>query len=301
MAAVLFHEPVFATIVESGDKLYFYEVGTTNTLTVYTDFALTAPATNPLIADSDGRFVPIYIDATTNDPKVVLTDSADVQKWTLDRYPIEDITTLANDVDQAELDIAGNTGRLTVNESDIDQLETDVAALQGQNSTYTAGFGLDLSANEFSLDAAYGGPPSVVFADVHSQSSSTALPSGVFTPMPTQTLIRNAVGATINGNFVHLPEGSFYYEFICPLKCSKSDTVGDVRTALFNVAGTQQDYGQAQPLGDWQTLNYHGCGIVVGNDDYQVRAYTGEGSTKYRPSGGAGQRVATIIKFWKIS
>ena len=179
MAAVLFHEPVFATIVQSGDKLYFYEVGTTNTLTVYTDFALAAPATNPLIADSDGRFAPIYIDATGNDPKCVLTDSADVQKWTLDRYPIEDLTTLANDVDQAELDVASNTGRITVTESDIDQLETDVAALQGQNNAYTAGIGLELSANEFSLAAGFGGPPSVVFADVHSLSSSTVLPNGV--------------------------------------------------------------------------------------------------------------------------
>ena len=158
MAAVLFHEPVFATIVQSGDKLYFYEVGTTNTLTVYTDFALAAPATNPLIADSDGRFAPIYIDATGNDPKCVLTDSADVQKWTLDRYPVEDLTTLANDVDQAELDIASNTGRITVNESDIDQLETDVAALQGQITPIQLASGLILTQMSLAWPPALAAP-----------------------------------------------------------------------------------------------------------------------------------------------
>lgn len=301
MAAVIFHEPVFATIVESGDKLYFYEVGTTNTLTVYTDFALTTAAANPLVADSEGRFAPIYIDATGNDPKVLLTDSLDVQKWTVDRYPIEDLTTLAADLDQAELDILSNTGRIAVNESDIDTLQTDVAAALAGNTTYTAGVGLDLTANEFSVEDGFGGAPAVVFADIHSNSNSTALPSGTYTVMPTQTLIRNAVGATINGNFVHLPAGSYYYEYTCPIKCGKSDTLGDVRSALFNVAGTQQDYGQGFPIGDWQTANMHGSGIVVGDDDYQVKVYVGESGGEYRPAGGAGQKLATVIKFWKLS
>ena len=301
MAAVLFHEPIFATIVESGDKLYFYEVGTTNTLTVYTDFALTTPAANPLIADSEGRFAAVYIDATGNDPKVVLTDSDDVQKWALERYPIEDITTLANDLDQAELDIISNTGRIADNESDINTLQSDVATALSGNQTYTAGAGLNLASNEFSLAAGFGGPPAVVFADIHSNSSNTALPSGSFTAMPTQTLIRNVIGATINGNFVQLPAGSYYYEYICPIKNDKSDTIQDARSALFNVAGTQQDYGQAFPIGDWQTVNMHGSGIVAGDDDYQVKVYVGESGGYYRPAEGAGQKLATVIKFWKIS
>lgn len=141
MAAVLFHEPVFSTQIESGDKLYFYEVGTTTDLTVYTDFALTAAATQPVVADSDGRFVPLYIDATGNDPKVVLADSSDVEKWTCDRYPVDDLTQLQIDLDAAEAAIIVNQGAIATAEADIDALElesvdyeTRITALEGAST-----------------------------------------------------------------------------------------------------------------------------------------------------------------------
>lgn len=133
MAAIIFHEPVFATIVESGDKLFFYEVGTTTDLTVYLDAALSTPASQPLTADSLGRFPPIYLDGTANPPKVKLTDSTGlpdeegVQKWTADEYPLEDTAALAQDVAQLQLDVEAVEGDLLTAESEIDQLQVDVA------------------------------------------------------------------------------------------------------------------------------------------------------------------------------
>lgn len=145
MAAVLFPEALVGILSGSGFKLAFYEVGTTTDLTTYSDFALTTENTNPLVADSNGLFGPAYLDATGNDPKVVLTDADDVEVLTLARFPIEDITTLSSDLDTAESDIDTLEGRATVNEADIDTLETesadyesrisqnetDIAALQG--------------------------------------------------------------------------------------------------------------------------------------------------------------------------
>lgn len=127
MAAVLFHEPVFATIVESGDKLYFYEVGTTTDLTVYLDAALSTEAPQPVDADSFGRFPPIYLDTTANPPKVVLDDFEDVQKWTTDVYPLEDTASLAQDVAQLQIDVEAAEGVGLANQSDIVQLQTVVA------------------------------------------------------------------------------------------------------------------------------------------------------------------------------
>ena len=135
MAAIIFHEPIFSTQVESGDKLYFYEVGTTTDLTVYTDFALTTAASQPVVADSDGRFAPLYINFTGNDPKVVLTDSSDVEKWTVERYPIEDTSSLASDVAQNTSDITALDGRVTTNEADIDTLETESADYETRITT----------------------------------------------------------------------------------------------------------------------------------------------------------------------
>ena len=125
MAAILFHEPIFGTVVEEGDLLYFYEVATTTDLTVYTDFALTTPATQPEVAGADGRFIPLYIDATGNDPKIVLKDSGGVEKWTCLRYPVEDLTQLQVDLDAAEAAIIVNQGNIATNSADIDALELE--------------------------------------------------------------------------------------------------------------------------------------------------------------------------------
>lgn len=135
MAAVIFHEPVFSTQVASGDKLFFYEVGTTTDLTVYTDYALTTAASQPVVADADGRFSPIYFDATGNDPKVVLKDSTDVEKWTCDRYPVDDLTTLTASVATNTSDIAVLEGRMATAEADIDVLETESADYEARLTT----------------------------------------------------------------------------------------------------------------------------------------------------------------------
>lgn len=139
MAAVRYPQAIIGTTVESGDLLYFYEVGTVTDLTVYTDFELTTPHAQPVVADSDGLFAEIYLDATGNDPKVVLQSSLAVEKWTDARYPIEDITTLSSDLDTAEADIDTLEGQVATAESEIDTLQServaadsDIATLQSE-------------------------------------------------------------------------------------------------------------------------------------------------------------------------
>lgn len=136
MAAVLFHEPIFATEVASGDQLYFYETGTSTTLTVYSDAALSASLSQPVTADSAGRFPAIYFDPTAANPKVVLKDSSDVEKWTVNEYPIEDTASISQDLSQAQTDITAVEGRMTTAESDIDTLQADVSTLQTESTDY---------------------------------------------------------------------------------------------------------------------------------------------------------------------
>lgn len=66
----------------SGARLHFYESGTTKPADVYADTALTVPATNPVVADSAGRFPDIFLQAI--DYKVVLADSGGATVWTAD-------------------------------------------------------------------------------------------------------------------------------------------------------------------------------------------------------------------------
>ena len=60
----------------SGSKLNFYEAGTTTRLDTYSDEPLTTAHANPVVADSAGRFAPIWLAAS--DYKVVWTDADDV-------------------------------------------------------------------------------------------------------------------------------------------------------------------------------------------------------------------------------
>jgi len=66
----------------AGAKLYTYEAGTTTDLATYSDSGLTIANTNPVVADSAGRFGPIYLQA--QDYRIVLKTAADVTIATRD-------------------------------------------------------------------------------------------------------------------------------------------------------------------------------------------------------------------------
>lgn len=66
----------------SGAKLYAYDAGTVTPKNTYSDTGLTTPNSNPIVADSAGRFGTIFL--TTGNYKFELRTSADVVVWTQD-------------------------------------------------------------------------------------------------------------------------------------------------------------------------------------------------------------------------
>ena len=66
-----------------GAKAYFYAAGTASPQSVYTEYTLTTPHSDPVLADGNGRFPTIYMDPTL-DYKVQITDAADVEIYTQD-------------------------------------------------------------------------------------------------------------------------------------------------------------------------------------------------------------------------
>ncbi len=66
----------------SGAKWNFYRTGTSTRQDTFTDNALTTKHANPVVADSAGRFAPIYLSAI--DYKAELTNAADVVIKTID-------------------------------------------------------------------------------------------------------------------------------------------------------------------------------------------------------------------------
>lgn len=70
-----------------GAKAYFYVTGSTTPKTVYTDADLTTPHSNPVVADANGQFAPIWM-ATDQAYRVHLKTAAGV---TISGYPIDGV------------------------------------------------------------------------------------------------------------------------------------------------------------------------------------------------------------------
>lgn len=78
----------------SGGKLYTYEAGTTTPQITYTDATETSSNTNPIILDANGE-CDLWMGGAKS-YKVKLTDSADVEQWTVDNVNQSSITSLAS-------------------------------------------------------------------------------------------------------------------------------------------------------------------------------------------------------------
>jgi hypothetical protein len=84
IASKLFTLPKQASLANS--KLYFFRTGTSTAAAVYTNIGLSVAHDQPVQADSDGRFAPIYIDGGAGDLRVSHYTSADVLIYTIDNY-----------------------------------------------------------------------------------------------------------------------------------------------------------------------------------------------------------------------
>ncbi len=71
----------------AGSKLYFYQTGTSTPQAVFTDEALAVAHSQPVVADANGVFAPIYFDGTLPSFRVSFYTSADVLIYTLDGVP----------------------------------------------------------------------------------------------------------------------------------------------------------------------------------------------------------------------
>lgn len=110
-------------VVQPGAKITFTATGTTDPQNTYTNIDLTVASSNPVVADAEGLFVPIYLDPTLPDYRVKYTDSADVLIYQEDDVPASQsgqsltLTDTAPFIDLIETDAAANntSWRIQVN------------------------------------------------------------------------------------------------------------------------------------------------------------------------------------------
>lgn len=114
-------------IFSPGAKLYSFLSGTSTPQPVYTDAALTVPASNPLVADSTGRFAVFYLAAVAY--RFRLDDSADVTIW----GPHDDI------YDFAQLDAADGNNATVLGTAGVTIAAGQVVYISDGSGGNTAG------------------------------------------------------------------------------------------------------------------------------------------------------------------
>lgn len=137
----------------SGAKLEFFESGTSTPLDTFSDDALTVANTNPVIADSAGRFGDIFLQQS--DYKVTLSDASDNVIWTTDPVrsdaPKSSVvrevttTTVLDSSDDGKLIVADATAGGFV-------ITLEAVADAGNGSEVTI-MKIDSSANAVTVDA----------------------------------------------------------------------------------------------------------------------------------------------------
>ncbi len=108
MAQRIFTNQVFSNtgVIGEGFKINFYDKGTTNFRTTFSDEALTIANINPIIADENGRFIDVFVD-NVKLYKSVLTNTSNVTLEELD--PIDPSIASLNDFDPRPLSFWGTT------------------------------------------------------------------------------------------------------------------------------------------------------------------------------------------------
>jgi hypothetical protein len=117
----------------AGGKIYTYIAGTTTLQTTYTDATEASANTNPIILDADGE-CDLWLGSSSY--KIKLTDSADVEQWTVDFVNQSSIQSLASAdyIENLGITCSTSSNALTVN------IKTASGGVPGVGSPVRAGF-----------------------------------------------------------------------------------------------------------------------------------------------------------------
>ena len=132
--ALRFSNPVPGYTYGNGDKLHFYEAGTSTDLATYSDSALSSANTNPVVCDANGLLPSTFLQDQLY--KVVCKNSADVQQW--ERDPIGKIIAANNQIGGNV--IAPHEG-LVVKQTSVTTVDIDATKLllaDSSDDTYIA-------------------------------------------------------------------------------------------------------------------------------------------------------------------
>lgn len=222
----------------SGARLYIYDTGTTTLQTVYTDSALTTPASQPIVANSSGVWAPVYHSGVTN----VHITAIDTGGNVLPGFPIDPAQSIplsSSGASQVSFSPSASIAATTV-QAAIEEVESD--ALQNIVEDTTPQLGGPLDANSQQIRQAKG-------ADIASDGTLTLGDDGNSFDVTGTTTI-TAIAAKAVGTVVVLQfDGALTLthhatDLILPGAANITTAAGDI--AVFT------EYAS----GDWRCVSY---------------------------------------------
>jgi hypothetical protein len=214
--------------------------------------------------------------------------------------------TMANlaGLSEDEIDTLQDINTASLSSTELNHVSGVTSSIQGQldtkQDTLTAGQNVSISSNTISAT----GCPSVVVGDVDSSTSSTAINTS-WVYIPVNTLVLNQIGASTNNASVYLPAGTYYFEADCHIRNSSySNGIGSVRCQLVTTANSQRGYEHNSRVGESGeiTLQPSGTFTITQTTSFSLKVIASEsGRAKYNDSASSASRLASRIKFWKVS
>lgn len=144
----------------SGDKLYFYQTGTTTLLTIYSDIGLTTPQANPIIADSAGQWPAVYLAEQLY--KVVMKSALDVTIRTADPAGGDGVTGTTSSTDNAVARWDGTSGHKLQNSGVIIDDSSNVTGIVNLTATALLGAGRPPTQQTFTASGTWTKPAGCV-------------------------------------------------------------------------------------------------------------------------------------------
>lgn len=157
-----------------------------------------------------------------------------------------------------------------------------------------------------SVEVSVSGAPDAVFVDRVVATGSQNLSGSNWTKTDLTNTVRNTVtNCTLSSSVISLPAGSYYVEFNLPIGRVSSDTAQKVVTRFRNTStSTTAALGQTLSIGDWQNLNFHGCGefTITGTNNFELQGWSEEScKTRYGYSNNSGEAmIFGMVKIWKL-
>ena len=214
--------------------------------------------------------------------------------------------TMANlaGLSEDEIDTLQDINTASLSVAELNHVSGVTSSIQGQldtkQDTLTAGQNVSISSNTISAT----GCPSVVVGDVDSSTSRTAINTS-WVYIPVNTLVLNQIGASTNNASVYLPAGTYYFEADCHIRNSSySDGIGSVRCQLVTTGDSQIGYEHNSKVGESGEITLQPSGVftITQTTSFSLKVIaSSSGRAKYNDSASSSERLASRIKFWKVS